>query len=253
MAAAIASWLGRARPVSRNPRVIIPPADGRAEEVSLAAVWWPEARAGELVAYLDDEELARLLAVTEVAEAGAGDFLLHRGSPSRSLLLVEDGEIEIVDESLGETVVLGRVGPGGVVGEVGFLDGQPRTHHVRAGTACRVRRLTRDGLLALGAGRAPALRQGLPRPGRARGAPVPARARGARPPARVRGVAGRPRGGARAQAERRPARRRGRARSSGARRRARSSTTRSKIPSSTRPSTCCASWRAGPRKDLAGV
>ena len=116
----------------------------------MAAVWWPEARAGELVAYLDDVELSRLLAVTEVAEAGAGDFLLHRGSPSRSILLVEDGEIEIIDESMGETVVLGRVGPGGVVGEVGFLDGEPRTHHVRAGTACRVRRLTREGLLALG-------------------------------------------------------------------------------------------------------
>jgi len=115
----------------------------------VSAVWWPEARTGELVAYLDDKELARLIAVTEVAEAGAGDFLLHKGSPSRSLLLVEDGEIEIIDETLGETIVLGRVGPGGVVGEVGFLDGQPRTHHVRAGTACRVRRLTREGLLAL--------------------------------------------------------------------------------------------------------
>jgi CRP-like cAMP-binding protein len=111
--------------------------------------WWPEARKGELVAYLDDAELARLLEVTEVAEAGAGDFLLHKGSPSRSILLVEDGEIEIIDESLGDTVVLGQVGPGGVVGEVGFVDGQPRTHHVRAGTACRVRRLTRDALLGL--------------------------------------------------------------------------------------------------------
>ena len=115
----------------------------------MAAVWWPEARAGDLVAYLDDQELARLIALTEVAEAGAGDFLLHKGSPSRSVLLVEDGQIEIIDETLGETIVLGRVGPGGVVGEVGFLDGQPRTHHVRAGTACRVRRLTREGLLAL--------------------------------------------------------------------------------------------------------
>ena len=115
----------------------------------MSAVWWPEARTGELVAYLDDQELARLIAVTEVAEAGAGDFLLHKGSPSRSILLVEDGQIEIIDETLGETIVLGRVGPGGVVGEVGFLDGQPRTHHVRAGTACRVRRLTREGFLAL--------------------------------------------------------------------------------------------------------
>jgi CRP-like cAMP-binding protein len=117
----------------------------------MSAVWWPEARTGDLVTYLDDQEHARLLAVTEIAEAGAGDFLLHKGSPSRSILLVEEGEIEVVDESLGETVVLGRAGPGSVVGEVGFLDGQLRTHHVRASTACRVRRLTRDGLLALAA------------------------------------------------------------------------------------------------------
>ena len=34
---------------------------------------------------------------------------------------------------------------GSVVGEVGFLDGRPRTHHVRARTACRLRRITREG------------------------------------------------------------------------------------------------------------
>jgi CRP-like cAMP-binding protein len=55
----------------------------------------------------------------------------------------------VFDESLGEAVVLGTVGPGGVVGEVGFLDGYPRTHHVRARTACRLLRLTRDALLGL--------------------------------------------------------------------------------------------------------
>lgn len=116
----------------------------------MAAMWWPQARTGDLVAYLDEQEHACLLAVTEVAEAGAGDFLLHKGSPSRSILLVEKGEIEIVDDSMGDTVVLGRVGPGSVVGEIGFVDGHPRTHHVRAGTDCRVRRLTREGLLTLG-------------------------------------------------------------------------------------------------------
>jgi CRP-like cAMP-binding protein len=36
-----------------------------------------------------------------------------------------------------------------VVGEVGFVDGQPRTHDVRARTACRLRRLTRERLLEL--------------------------------------------------------------------------------------------------------
>jgi CRP-like cAMP-binding protein len=80
---------------------------------------------------------------------GPGDSILRKGSPSKSLLLVEDGVVEIVEETLGETIVLASVGPGGVVGEVGFVDGRPRTHDVRASTACRLRRLTRDRLLDL--------------------------------------------------------------------------------------------------------
>lgn len=111
--------------------------------------WWPERRSGELVAYLDDAEHGRLLNATEPAEAAAGDYILHKGSPSRSLLVVEEGTLEIVDESLGDTIVLAHLGPGSVVGEVGFLDGRPRTHDVRAATPCRLRRLTRDRLLEL--------------------------------------------------------------------------------------------------------
>lgn len=114
--------------------------------------WWPLARRGELVAYLDDGELQRLLEAMEEAEVEEDAMLLHKGSPSRSLLLIEEGEVEIVDESTEELVVLDRIGPGGVVGEVGFLDGRPRTHDVRAACRTRVRRLTRERLLALAGG-----------------------------------------------------------------------------------------------------
>jgi CRP-like cAMP-binding protein len=109
--------------------------------------WWPRARGGEIVGTLTDEEHARFLGALEPCTAGAGDLVFQKGSPSRSLLIVEDGQLEVFDESLGEAIVLGVVGPGGVVGEVGFLDGYPRTHHVRARTACRLLRLTREGLL----------------------------------------------------------------------------------------------------------
>jgi CRP/FNR family cyclic AMP-dependent transcriptional regulator len=111
--------------------------------------WWPEARAGDLVGYLDDGELQRLLAAMEPGASKAGDRLLSKGSPSRSLLILEEGELEIVDEAMGETLVLATVGPGSVVGEVGFVDGLARTHDVRARTDCRLRRLTRERLLAL--------------------------------------------------------------------------------------------------------
>jgi CRP-like cAMP-binding protein len=115
----------------------------------MAGSWWPETRAGDLVTYLSDDEQARLLAAMETAEAREGELVLHKGSPSRSLLLVEDGELEVLDDALGEPVIVDRIGPGGVVGEVGFLDGRPRTHDVRAFTDCRLRRITREGLLDL--------------------------------------------------------------------------------------------------------
>lgn len=102
------------------------------------------------MAYLSEDEHRRLLAAMEACTARAGDVILHKGSPSRSLLLVQEGEVEVLDDAMGEgALLLGRVGPGGVVGEVGFLDGQPRTHHVRALVDCRLRRLTREGLLHL--------------------------------------------------------------------------------------------------------
>jgi len=101
------------------------------------------------VGTLTDEEHEALLAVLEPCTTTAGDLVFQKGSPSRSLLLVEEGHLEVFDESLGEAVGLGMIGPGGVVGEVGFLDGYPRTHHVRARSACRLLRLSRDALLGL--------------------------------------------------------------------------------------------------------
>lgn len=114
--------------------------------------WWPRTQSGDLVAYLTEHEKRRLLALMEPCTARAGDVILHKGSPSRSLLLVEEGEVEVLDDGVGKSLVLGRVGPGGVVGEVGFIDGQARTHHVRALVDCRLRRLAREGLLRLAQG-----------------------------------------------------------------------------------------------------
>jgi len=112
----------------------------------MAGGWWPVARAGDLVTYLSEEEHARLLSAMEPLAGAPGDRILRGGDPARSLILVESGDVEVLD---GGGAVLAVVGSGGVVGEVGFLDGQPRTHDVRVRTSCRLRRLTRDSLLAL--------------------------------------------------------------------------------------------------------
>jgi CRP-like cAMP-binding protein len=101
------------------------------------------------VRYLSDAEHERLLAAMDSSSLAAGEPALGKGDASDSLLLVEDGELEVLEQSMGESVSLARVGPGGVVGEVGFVDGAPRTHDVRARTACRLRSLSRSRLLEL--------------------------------------------------------------------------------------------------------
>jgi CRP-like cAMP-binding protein len=88
----------------------------------------------------------------EEVRVEAGAFILHKDSPARSVLLVEEGEVEVIEESLGQTVTLAVIKAGGVVGEVGFVDGRPRTNDVRARTDARLVRLTREKLLALVAG-----------------------------------------------------------------------------------------------------
>jgi CRP-like cAMP-binding protein len=121
----------------------------RPPEDCLDTSWWPVARHGDLVSYLTDDEHTRLLMAMEPCTAAEGDLVFQKGSPSRSLLLVEQGALEVFDQALGADVVLASIGPGEVVGEVGFVDGQARTHNVRARGPCRLRRLTRERLLTL--------------------------------------------------------------------------------------------------------
>jgi CRP/FNR family cyclic AMP-dependent transcriptional regulator len=114
-----------------------------------AGSWWPSLRPGELVRYLSEEEYVRLLDDTVPVSAEPGDVIFFKGAPSTSLVIVVEGELEVFEESKGRMIVLGTVPAGSVVGEVGFLDGRPRTRHVRAKTACDLRKITRESFLEL--------------------------------------------------------------------------------------------------------
>ena len=115
----------------------------------MAGAWWPPLRAGELVAYLTDEEHNKLVQALIPVTAEPGDVIFYKGAPSKSLVIVEEGEVEAFEEASGRLLVLGSAGAGAVMGEVGFMDGLPRSNHVRAKTSCRLGKLTRDGLLNL--------------------------------------------------------------------------------------------------------
>src|SRR5258705_1394437 len=96
---------GRGQTVPAGRGVTIPPKGGERLES-----WWRVARRGELVGYLNDDEHARLLGLAESCSAAAGDLVFQKGSPSRSLLIVEEGQLQVFYESIGLSLVLAFAG-----------------------------------------------------------------------------------------------------------------------------------------------
>ncbi|HWH95430.1 MAG TPA: Crp/Fnr family transcriptional regulator [Baekduia sp.] len=83
---------------------------------------------------------------------GAGQRIHARGDASHGLYGVLDGMVRI---SLlgpdGRELVLGALGPGHWFGEIGLLDGAPRTHHADAVGPTRLLTLRRSAFLAYAA------------------------------------------------------------------------------------------------------
>src|SRR3970282_1452000 len=81
-----------------------------------------------------EQEWQKLFAANTPRPFKASGFLIRRGAPDRSLYFVSSGSLEV-----GVTYVdgvsispLARIGPGSVVGEQAFFDGQPRSANVFA-------------------------------------------------------------------------------------------------------------------------
>jgi CRP/FNR family cyclic AMP-dependent transcriptional regulator len=64
----------------------------------------------------------------------AGEMIFEQGDPSTGMFVVLDGEVDVV--AAGQ--VVDTVAPGGVFGELGLIDSEPRSASARARTACRV-------------------------------------------------------------------------------------------------------------------
>ena len=80
------------------------------------------------------EELAEELTVPD------GDLLIERGAHGGDFYRVIRGCLEVVDASSVPMLVLDVLGPGTVVGEMGYLSGEPRSADVRAGDGTKRRR-----------------------------------------------------------------------------------------------------------------
>ena len=82
----------------------------------------------------------------------AGDVIIQEGASNTSfLVLVLRGEVVVENEGLSraDSTLLGVVGPGSVIGEMGLFDGEPRSATCTAGTDLAVALLTREGLMRL--------------------------------------------------------------------------------------------------------
>ncbi len=132
--AAAAGGLMRGREHSRQPRP---------EHVRLI-------RANPLLGWLPPIAVARLASRLEPVELAAGAILLREGDAGDCAYLLETGEL-VADRGGRE---IGRVRPGGVVGEIALLHDAPRMATVRTVTDSRLLTIERDEFLAAVTGNA---------------------------------------------------------------------------------------------------
>lgn len=75
----------------------------------------------------------------------AGELLFSEGDPSRDVMRVMRGTVDIVRALGEETILLGTVNEGEYLGEMGVIEGQPRSASARAATDLQVEVLPADG------------------------------------------------------------------------------------------------------------
>lgn len=80
------------------------------------------------------KELTRLAGITDQAVLETGQVLCRQGEVATAAFVIDDGEanVKVADH------VIGTVGGGGIVGEMGLLDYRPRSATVVARTPMKV-------------------------------------------------------------------------------------------------------------------
>jgi CRP/FNR family transcriptional regulator, cyclic AMP receptor protein len=92
----------------------------------------------------NDEDWRELFRFTSIRRIKAGDMLIRRGDPDRTLYFVLSGELEVVAHSSDGMSMgpLTRIGAGSVLGEQSFFDASPRSASVWATDDCDVAAMT---------------------------------------------------------------------------------------------------------------
>jgi len=94
----------------------------------------------DFLSRLSNDDRARLERIGQTIELEPRHHLLVRGEKGGDVFRVEKGQLEIVDRRSRPEVILDVLGPGELVGEMGFIDGAPRSADAFASPGCVVTR-----------------------------------------------------------------------------------------------------------------
>jgi signal transduction histidine kinase len=103
-------------------------------------------RTSPLFAELPDRDVTELAAGGRTLELPAGALVMAEGDRADALVVVLDGELEVTRDSGGARVLLNVCTRGDLLGELGVLQGLPRSATVRARTPARVHRIDAGAL-----------------------------------------------------------------------------------------------------------
>ena len=97
---------------------------------------------------LDEAELAAVLGLSEPRSVAQGEALFHRGDKADGIWMLEQGAVSILTGGA-DSVRLATFGAGQFVGEMGLIDGNPRSATVLADGPVRALLLSQQALSAL--------------------------------------------------------------------------------------------------------
>ena len=115
-----------------------------ADELLLAVL-----RKVEFLEVLDDPGLRDFAAIADEKFVLSGAVLFEERAPAESMFIVRTGRIEIVKgHGTSDRKVLATTGDGGVLGEMGLVENEPRSASAIAATTSRLLVVTREPFLA---------------------------------------------------------------------------------------------------------